>query len=249
MTGSIAHDTIMAPAMGQGTEIADYERVFPRTPETERVIIRPYQDNDRKAIRSICCNTGFFGNPIESIFSDREVFADLFAGPYLDHEPDWALVAEADGRVIGYLLGSVSSCFGLTLMYSGLQTTLKMLRRFAAGDYSAHPRNRRFIRWLLTCGYREQPKHPRGAAHLHLDIEKPYRGRVGPMLWREYENRLRAAGVRGCYGAFFSRPDRQPELAYSRFGFSVFDRRRTTLFEPEVSAPVEIVCVQKSIHL
>src|SRR5580658_5685961 len=72
----------------------------------EKIIIRPYAPTDRTTTRQICCDTGFLGDPIETIFTDREVFADLFTSPYLNYEPNCAWVAETDGRVVGYLLGS-----------------------------------------------------------------------------------------------------------------------------------------------
>jgi GNAT superfamily N-acetyltransferase len=214
----------------------------------ENVIIRPYRPEDRSAIRRICCDTGFLGKPIETIFSDREIFADLFAAPYLDYGADWAWVAEAGGRVVGYLLGSVSPNFNYTLLYSGFQTTMKMITRAATGRYARHPRTRQFIRWLLVNGYREQPRHPDNAAHLHLNIEKTYRGRdLGIRLWHAYEEQLDRAGIGNCYGAFFSWPQRRPESVYSRLGFSVFDRKLTTIFSPEITDPVEVVCVHKNL--
>ncbi len=213
------------------------------------VVIRPYQPADRSAIRRICCDTGFLGNPIETIFSDREIFADLFTGPYLNYESKYAWVADAIGRVVGYLLGSVSPTFDYTLLYSGFQTTMKMIARAATGRYATHPRTKNFIRWLLTSGYREQPRHPDRAAHLHLDIEKKYRGHgLACRMWRIYEKQLEQSGVEYCYGAFFSWQNRRPENGYSRFGFSVFDRKLTTIFQPEISEPVEVVCVQKKLR-
>jgi len=131
------------------------------------VKIRPYRQTDRQAIRQICCDTGFLGKPVDAIFRDRELFADLFTKPYLEHEPEWALVAEAEDRVVGYLLGSVSKHFEAVLMCSGFQTVMKMLFRLALGHYREHPRSRRFIAWLLSAGMQEQPKHPPAAAHLH----------------------------------------------------------------------------------
>jgi GNAT superfamily N-acetyltransferase len=123
-----------------------------------------------------------------------------------------------------------------------------MAMRLAAGSYANHPRSRKFVRWLFTAGFREQPKHPRGAAHLHFDIHKDYWGcGIALRLWENYEHRLRAAGIQKCYGAFFSHPRRRPELAYARYGFTVFDRCRTTLFEPELTDPVEVVCVSKDL--
>lgn len=214
----------------------------------ENIIIRPYQPEDRSAIRRICCDTGFLGNPIETIFTDREIFADLFAEPYLDYNPNWAWVADAGDRVVGYLLGAVSPSFNYALLYSGFQATIKMITRAATGCYSRHPRTRHFIRWLLTNGYREQPRHPRNAAHLHFNIEKSHRGHgLGVRLWQAYQEQLNEAGIQNCYGAFFSRRSRRPEAVYSRLGFSVFDRKLTTMFQPEIMDPVEVVCVHKRI--
>ncbi len=214
----------------------------------ENILIRRYRPEDRAAIRQICCDTGFLGKPIDAIFSDREIFADLFVNPYLDHSPEWAWVADDEGQVAGYLLGSVSPSFNRVLLYSGFQTTMRMIGRTLMGCYARHPRTRHFIRWLLTSGYREQPKHPDNAAHLHFNVEKSHRGHgLGLRLWQAYEEQLVNAGIQNCYGSFFSWPRRRPEAVYSRMGFSVFDRKPTTMFQPEISEPVEIVCVHGKV--
>ena len=213
---------------------------------TKTVRVRGYQPADRPAIRQLCFQTGFLGSPADKLFQDSDLFADLFTKPYLQYEPAWALVAETEGRLVGYLLGSVSRQFELWLLYSGLQTTSKMLFRLWTGRYAGHPRSRQFVRWLLTAGFREQPRHPAHAAHLHLNVDRLYRGRgVGMRLWEVYERQLRSAGFKHCYGAFFSYPRRRPESVYARLGFAVYDRRRTSLFQPEIGDPVEVVCVHK----
>lgn len=213
-----------------------------------KVRIRPYHPTDRASVRRLCCETGFLGNPVDVLFQDRELFADLFTNAYLDHEPEWALVAEVDDRVVGYLLGAVSQHFDLTLMRSGFRTAARMLFRLATGRYAGHPRSGRFVRWLLTCGFSEQPKHPPHAAHLHWDLDRGFRGRgICVHLWNVYEQRLREAGVSRCYGAFFSHSKRRPELVYSRYGFKVFDRKPTTIFQPEIAEPLEVVCVHKDL--
>jgi len=75
----------------------------------------------------------------------------------------------------------------------------------------------------LTSGFREQPKHPAGAAHLHWDLDERFRCRgICLRLWTIYELRLRSARVKQCYGAFFSYPRRRPEAVYARYGFRVF---------------------------
>jgi ribosomal protein S18 acetylase RimI-like enzyme len=230
-------------------------REVDRVEETVRV--RSYRPSDREAIRRLCCNTGFLGNPVDPLFQDRTLFADLFTEPYLEREPEWALVAEAPewalvaearGRVIGYLLGSIDPHFDRWLLLSGFQTVSRMLLRLATGRYSNHPRSRKFIRWLLTAGLREQPQHPPQSAHLHFNLDCGYRGRgLAQLLWRNFESRLKARGIKRCYGSFFSYGHCKPELAYLRYGFRCYDRCLTTLFQPEISGKVEVVCVMKAL--
>ncbi len=209
--------------------------------------IRGYREADRPAVRRLCCDTGFLGNPIDQVFLDRDLFADLFTGAYLDYQPEWALVAEVDGRAIGYLLGAVSAHFDLLLMRKGFSIVAKMICRLLAGRYAGHARSRRFIRWLLTAGYQEQPKHPANSAHFHFDLAGQYRGRgIGRLLWESYRERLLSAGMKHCYGAFFSHARRRPEAVYARYGFKVYDRKTTSLFHPEIDH-LEIVCMHSEL--
>jgi hypothetical protein len=211
--------------------------------------IRRYQESDREVVRRICCETGFLGRPIDSIYRDRELFADLICNPYLDYEPEWTLVAEADGRVIGYLLGSVSSHFNLNLMYSGFKTSCKMLARHLTGKYADHPRSEQFVRWVLTKGLKERPNHPDDAAHLHFNLEKAFRmGTVTMRLWKAFQQMLQATGVDHVYGEFFSCEQRSPERMYNRYGFKIYDRSETTIFQQEIPNPVSIVCVHKWLN-
>jgi ribosomal protein S18 acetylase RimI-like enzyme len=227
---------------------SEEQPISPSAQPDSAIGIRPYRETDRKAICRLCCESAFLGEPVDALFQDRELFADLFTRPYLDYEPDGVLVAEAHRQVVGYLLGSVGTHFDVVLLRSGFWTTSRMLWRLAGGRYRHHPRSRLFIRWLLSAGFREQPKHPRDAAHLHIQVDKKYRGRgLARRLWEHFQEQIRSAGMKQCYGAFYSYPQRRPEMAYARYGFQVFDRRRTTLFEPEIREPVEVVCVWKKL--
>jgi ribosomal protein S18 acetylase RimI-like enzyme len=241
--GAFTAEQVIIPHSGRASQSVGLGRLEPSALE---VLVRPYCAADRTAIRRLCCETGFLGNPVEPLFQDRELFADLFTRAYLEHEAEWALVAEVNGKLIGYLLGSVRPDFDRILMRCGFQTVTKMLFRLFNGYYAEHQRSREFIRWLIFSGFREQPRHPRDAAHLHLNVERAYRGRgVARRLWETFEQRLREAHVARCYGAFFSHSKRQPEAAYARFGFREFARRPTTLFKKEVRGRVEVVCVCK----
>lgn len=209
-------------------------------------LVRCYRQSDRESVRRICCDTGFLGQPIDNIFRDRELFADLFTAPYLICEPQWAFVAEADNRVVGYLLGSVSPLFAQFQMRSGFHTACKMVARLILGRYANHARSRQFVMWTLLKSYFERPHHPPNAAHLHFNIDKAYRGKdLGKLMWQAFERALKSAQIDRCYGEFFSCSRRHPERVYSRYGFKVFGQTQTTMFSPEIPGDVFIVCMYK----
>ena len=66
----------------------------PPLPVQPRRIIRPYHPADRPALRAICADTGFLGQPIDPIFEDRELFADYLTAYYTDEEPESIFVCE-----------------------------------------------------------------------------------------------------------------------------------------------------------
>ena len=71
--------------------------------------IRPYSPSDRQAIRSICCDTGFMGNPIDPVYIDREAFADFFTRYYTDFEPENALVFQFRADILSNRLSFQSA--------------------------------------------------------------------------------------------------------------------------------------------
>jgi ribosomal protein S18 acetylase RimI-like enzyme len=161
--------------------------------------VRPYRPEDRPAVRHICHETGYMGEPADWFWRDRESFADLFSGYYTDREPESALVAEdGDGRVLGYLLGCVDSYRvtppGVILKRHILRRGLPL--RPGTGGF--------FWRSLLDVvrdgGAPEALHDARWPAHLHIDLLPEARGRgAGGALMRGWLERLREAGVRGCH--------------------------------------------------
>lgn len=216
----------------------------------DMVTVRQYRDDDREELRRICCETGFLGRPIDPIYQDRELFADLFTNPYLDCEPEWTLVVESGGRVAGYLMGSVSPNFNRTLLLSGFQTACKMLHRLLTGKYAEHPRSEQFVRWVLVKGLMEQPKHPEHAGHLHMNLERPLRwGSVARRLLCLYEEMLFAAEMDHYYVKFFSCPQRNPERMYHHLRFEEYDRVLSTIFQPEITGSLSVVCAHKRLNV
>src|SRR3989440_13016332 len=124
--------------------------------------IRSYQASDRGAVRKLCCETGFLGDPIDPVFQDRELFADFLTSYYTDHEPESSFVLEIADEIRGYLLGSRKPL--QNQLYAFAQNVVLFFRALLRYPrYNA--RSQKFIRWLVWYGWREVPAAPRLTPH------------------------------------------------------------------------------------
>jgi ribosomal protein S18 acetylase RimI-like enzyme len=74
--------------------------------ESFDITIRAYEIRDRESIRRICYETSFLQRP-HLFFDDPEIVTDALTRYYLDFEPQSCFVAEARGRVVGYIIGTL----------------------------------------------------------------------------------------------------------------------------------------------
>ncbi len=165
--------------------------------------IRPYELKDREAIRQICFETGFMGEPADFYWTDMESFADMWSSYYTDHEPESVLVAEVDNEVVGYLLGCLDSkkaynpvkigaryaFLGGGLLNSGTRPVLLRTVRDTVADLIS--------RKSPLTGPFDDPRWP---SHLHIDFLKKGRGLgLGREIMTTWLERLRSKGSPGCH--------------------------------------------------
>lgn len=166
------------------------------------VVVRPFEPGDRPAIRRICFETGYMGEPVAWQWRDAESFAELFTAYYTDHEPESAFVAERRGRVEGYLLG----CVDTRRATSEASVFFRVLVR---RGIAFRPGTAGFV-WrsfgdVLGDGLRRRLPPPeehdeRWPAHLHIDLLPSLRGLgVGSRLMRAWMDHLHARSVPGCH--------------------------------------------------
>jgi ribosomal protein S18 acetylase RimI-like enzyme len=164
--------------------------------------VRPYRSEDRAAVRRICFETGYMGDPVAWQWADAESFADLFTAWYTDHEPESALVVELDGDVVGYLLGcrdsrrmaTPQSLLARHILLRGLLVRPGTARLMWRGTLDV-------ARSLVT-GHVAPTSFddPRWPAHLHVDLLPEARAAgLGRQLVTTWLDRLRADGVAGCH--------------------------------------------------
>jgi hypothetical protein len=204
--------------------------------------IRPYRPEDREAVRRICCDTGFRGNPIDPIFSDRELFADFFTSYYTDYEPESATVAvdKESGEVVGYLLSS------LRFRYCPFRKSIILLTRviprglFRYLAFQYNKESRRFLYWVVFRSAAQTPKVPRRAAHYHINLLQKYR--TGPdvrgLMFRFFRE-SKERGARAIYGQIQITDDRRNHF-FERYGFHILDKKRITKFDRHQDEPVYV---------
>ena len=177
---------------------------------------------DWQAVRTLCCQTGNGGNPIDPV--RWPLFADLWIGPYQRLAPAWTYVAESDGRIVGYLTGCPdTAAFRRARRF---RVTLPLLLGIAVGRYGWTPDARRTVRLALRLGRgvesRLAPSLPARfahtyPAHLHMNVDAEHRRHgLGARLIERYTRDLGEAGVPGVHlfcGA-------EPRPFYARNGFT-----------------------------
>lgn len=210
--------------------------------------VRPYTHEDRAAVRHICCETGFMGDPVDRLFSDREAFADFFTRYYTDYEPQNCYVAVADQDIVGYLIANLElSQYRRAQLRMVLGNAARVFQRCLRGQYSVQ--DRRFLAWFLLHSWRETPSAPRDAAHFHINLLRPWRdGRAGRLLIFPFLRSLPSRGIRRVYGQIQTYSDRRPAHVFERYGFHVYDRRRVTKFERFGITGVYVSTVVKDIE-
>lgn len=209
-------------------------------------IIRPFERRDREAVRRLCCQTGFLGEPIDPIYEDRELFADFLTTYYTDHEPESSFVVEVNGELRGYLLGSRKPL--RNQLYSFYQNVCLFLRAWLRYRQYNAP-SRRFILWILMNGWREVPAAPRRTPHFHINL-LPDARKVSTTraLLSAYFSYLYRSGEKRVYGQIVTFESRRGEKMFERYGFRVLNRAEITKYKSFYPESVYLSTVIKNLE-
>jgi hypothetical protein len=208
--------------------------------------IRSYRQSDRAAVRRLCCQTGFLGEPIDPVYEDPELFADFLTTYYTNREPESSFVLELDGEIKGYLLGSRKPL--RNQLYSFAQN-IWLFTRALARYPRYNPRSRRFIRWMISHGWREVPAAPRRTPHFHINL-LPEARKVSTTraLISAYLSYLYRCGEKRVYGQIVTFESRRGEKMFERYGFKVLNRAEITKYKAFYPESVYLSTVVKNLE-
>jgi GNAT superfamily N-acetyltransferase len=74
--------------------------------ESTAAVIRRFREADLGAVYDVCVRTADGGGDARGKYRSDDLIPDLFAGPYVFLEPDFAFVLDDGRRAVGYVVGT-----------------------------------------------------------------------------------------------------------------------------------------------
>lgn len=160
--------------------------------------IRPFQPSDRPALFDVCLRTADAGADATGIFSDDELWGNIFAVPYAERHPDLSWVVEADdGRVIGYIVAT-DDTDAFATWFRG--TWWPRFRERYPRALAAETREQRMIEYAYSRGPGAEANAVDYPAHLHINLLPETQGQgLGRQLIAILFGELTRRGVPGLH--------------------------------------------------
>ncbi|WP_433862560.1 GNAT family N-acetyltransferase [Streptomyces sp. L7] len=159
--------------------------------------IRPYRPADRADVYDICVRTGASGADARGLYSSDALLPDVFAGPYVEYQPDLAFVVDTGRRVAGYVI-SVADSQAFADWYDA--HWLPGFRERYPLTEATSQKEREAIGFGLDPHEAIVPEVDRFPAHLHIDLLPELQGQgYGRRLIRELLAALHGRGVPGVF--------------------------------------------------
>lgn len=222
----------------------------------DKVRIRNFTPADRDALRQLCSDTAFMGEPVEKFMEDRELFADWASAYYTDYEPRSIFLAEYDKGLIGYIMGARREQDYEKVLWRALAPGLILK---SSGSFLLKHTTRVFFLNLAASFLRGEFKRPDFSkmypAHLHINVDKNFRGLgAGSLLMNKLLGYLSSTGIKAVRLATLSR---KAAHFFEKSGFNLLYRERITYFDylprPLLSRRTalwrEEVLPQENLHL
>jgi ribosomal protein S18 acetylase RimI-like enzyme len=183
---------------------------------------------------------------VDPVYKDHELFADFLTTYYTDHEPESSFVLELEGEICGYLLGSRRPLFNqLYAFQQNLVLGFRALLRYRRYN----DRSRRFVRWVLSHGWREVPAAPRRTPHFHINLLPEARKMsTTRALMSAYLSYLYRCGERQVFGQIVPFESRRGERMFERYGFRVMNRAEITKYKAFYPESVYLSTVIKNLE-
>jgi GNAT superfamily N-acetyltransferase len=160
--------------------------------------LRQARHDDLDALYQICLVTGASGQDASSLHNDPQLIGHIYVAPYVVIEPEHALVAEDEGGVAGYLVGTLDTDRFAAKLEQRWWPALRDKYRDSTLDLT--PADRRRVHGIMTPDTNPPELVARYPAHIHMNLLPRLRGHgVGRALTERWVAGARAAKVKGIH--------------------------------------------------
>jgi len=161
-------------------------------------VIRPYRETDHAAIYDVCVRTADAGQDARGMYHTDDLMPDLFAGPYLLLEPDFAFVLDDGHSAVGYVIGTPD-----TAAFARAYRERWIPRLSGRYEVPPDPPGNRDEE-MLALHYQPErlvwPGLDEYPAHLHIDLLPPFHGAGhGRALMETFYAAAAGAGAGGVH--------------------------------------------------
>jgi ribosomal protein S18 acetylase RimI-like enzyme len=180
-------------------------------------VIRPYRPTDRAAVAEVCIRTGDAGGEARGKYPDPDLLPVIFALPYVELEPELALVLDDGGTAVGYVLGTADTARFVERFRREWLPAVAPRFPLPAGPAETP------AEWLVGLLHHPErmlvPEVAGHPAHLHIDLLPDYQGSgFGRRLMTEFLTALGRAGVPSVHLGMATTNTRARAF-YDRMGF------------------------------
>lgn len=215
------------------------------------VLIRPYRSADRSAVRKIFQDTAFLGDSHQNFFNEGEWLADFMTPGYIDPDSEVStdasflatFVAEEEGRVVGYLMGT-SNTDACRERWKRVVLPLVVSGFFFKGVWKSLSAWKFFYNGFQST-LRGEEQLPKGLftdfpAHFHINMDEHHRSSgLGGLLAQAFFKFLRERKVSGVHVRTASPEPRQK--FFQSLGFQPLLIKPLTLWNYKKKTPYFLI--------
>ena len=190
--------------------------------------IRSYHSSDKDHIYNICLQTGDSGKDATKLFNDSLVLGHIYAGPYMEYEPQSVFILNDENGICGYILGTMNSNAFYDWMNRDWFPSIRKNYNQPTGETSKWSRTDKTINVLF------QPMNNKlftdFPAHLHIDLLPRGQGRgQGKLMMDHYILHLKKNNISGVHLELGITNERAFNF-YSKYGMDELERDDDSIY-------------------
>lgn len=195
-----------------------------RRPE---IAIRKFKSEDREAVKKICLDTSFLGEPRDFFLNDDEILSNLLYIYYADYKPESCFVAVKDEKIVGYLI-SAKDVKAMDRIFN-LKILPRIILRVIFKRLLFRRNARSFLFNVLKGFFKGDFSVPDFSedypATFHVNIDAEYRGcKIGSKLIGLYLEYLKQNKIKGVH---FGTMSEGAKVFFSKLGFELLYQTET----------------------